>query len=97
MNITLPDEMREELELKAKIAGFSSVEKYVAELVHTDEGPIAVSNPPTGACYAVSTREELVAKLLEGQNTAGDVVAAPDFWEGRLKAAQERANKGELQ
>jgi hypothetical protein len=55
MNITLPDEIREELEPKAKIAGFSSLEKYVAELVHTDDGPIAVPEPLPNARYAVRT------------------------------------------
>jgi hypothetical protein len=97
VTITLPEEMREELELKAKIAGFSSVAKYVAELVHTDDGPIAVPEPPPNARYAVRTREELEAKLLEGMDTSGDVVAGPDFWESRRKAAEERANTGETQ
>ena len=97
MIIAIPEEIREELEQKAKVAGFSSVEKYVAQLVHSDEGPIAVPEPPKEARYMVSTREELEAKLLEGMNTTGDVVAAPDFWDQRLKSAQERANSCEPQ
>jgi hypothetical protein len=81
MTITLPDEMREVLERNAKAAGFGSVAEYVAWLVRTDE--VEVPEPPPGARYAVNTREELEAKLLEGMDRSGDVVAGPDFWETR--------------
>jgi hypothetical protein len=84
MTITLPDEMREVLERNAKAAGFATVADYVADLIQSDE--VRVPEPPPGARYAVNTREELEAKLLEGMDRSGDVVAGPDFWECRSRA-----------
>jgi hypothetical protein len=95
MTITLPEEIREEVERKAKLAGFADVELYLAELVRADDDPIAVPKPPLGSRYSVGTREELEAKLLEGMNTAGDVIASPNFWELRRIAAEERTATGE--
>jgi hypothetical protein len=94
MTITLPDEMREELERKAKAAGFASVAEYVADLVLADETPVAVPEPPPGARYSVQTREELEAKLLEGMNRDGDVTADADFWKRRRQALDARAANG---
>ena len=36
-------------------------------------------------------REELEAKLLEGMNREGDVVADADFWERRRQALKSRS------
>lgn len=90
MTITLPDELRDELENKAKAHGHVSVAEYVAELVHSDEAPVPVPDPPAGARYAVNAPEDLKAKLLEGADPSGDVVAGPDFWERRREAAEVR-------
>lgn len=90
MTITLPDELREELERKVRAAGFATVEEYVAELVQADEVPTPVPEPPPGARYSVGTREELEAKLLEGINRASDVIAGPDFWEDRRRVLNDR-------
>jgi hypothetical protein len=95
MTITLPDEMREELERKARDAGFASVDEYVADQLSTDD--IVLPDPPPGARYSVRTREELEAKLLEGMNREGDVVAGPGFWDDRRRAAEERARAGNPQ
>jgi len=94
MIITLPDEIREELERKAKNAGFHSIEKYVTELIQTDEGPNTIPEPSPGAKFTVNNREELEAKLLEGINTRGDVLVDHSFWEQRRKAAADQANSG---
>jgi len=90
MTITLPDELRAELERKARAGGFASVGEYITELVSADDSPITVPAPQAGARYSVRTPEELTAKLLEGMDTAGDVVAGPDFWERRRQAAEAR-------
>ncbi|MCE9564786.1 MAG: ribbon-helix-helix domain-containing protein [Planctomycetes bacterium] len=90
MTITLPEELRDELERKAKANGFASVSEYIAELVQADDSPISVPEARVGARYAVRTPEELTAKLLEGMDTSGDVLAGPDFWERRRQAAEAR-------
>ena len=95
MTITLPDEMRDELERKAKAWGFATVDEYLVQLVHTHEPPLAVPEPSADARYAVRTREELKAKLLEGMDTTGDVTAGPDFWERRRQAAEARFAAGQ--
>lgn len=91
MTITLPEEMREQLERNARAAGFATVDEYVADLIRSEGASVALPAPPPGARYTVSTRAELEAKLLEGMDTAGDVVAGPDFWERRREAAEKRA------
>lgn len=91
MTITLPDGLKDELERKARAAGFATVDDYVVSLVSEDESPVAVPDPPPGARYAVRTREDLEAKLLEGVNRDGDVTADADFWERRRQALQARA------
>lgn len=91
MTITLPDELRDELERKARAAGFPTVDEYIVSLVSEDESPVLVPDPPPGVRFAVRTREELEAKLLEGMNRDGDVTADADFWERRRQALQARA------
>jgi len=90
MTITLPDEMRDVLERNAKAAGFATVAEYVADLIQADEEQLP--DPPSQASYAVNTREELEAKLHEGMDRSGDVVAGPDFWAVRRLAAKRRAS-----
>lgn len=94
MTITLPDGLKDELERKARAAGFATVSDYVVSLVSEDASPAQVPDPPPGARYAVRTREELEAKLLEGMNRDGDVTADADFWERRRQALQARATGG---
>jgi hypothetical protein len=97
MTITLPDEMKDELERKAAAAGFGSVADYLLCLAEEDEPAVPVLEPPLGARYAVRTREELEAKLLEGLDRSGDVVAGPDFWDQRHRAQEARASGGRPQ
>ena len=97
MTITLPDEMREELERKAKAGGFSSVDEYVADQLSSDEPPTNIPSPPPGSRYTVQSRSELETKLVEGMNREGDVVAGPDFWDDRRRAAEDRARTGKPQ
>ncbi len=91
MTITLPDELKDGLERKARAAGFDTVAEYLLSLVPDDDARVEVPDPPPGARYAVQTREELEAKLLEGMNREGDVVAGPDFWDQRRRALGARS------
>src|SRR4051794_35382307 len=97
MTITLPDEMREELERKARAAGFTSVDEYVVDQLSLDGASIDLPDPPPGCRYSVRTRGELEVKLLEGMNREGDVVAGLDFWDERRRAAEERARASKPQ
>lgn len=94
MTITLPDELKDELERKARAAGFATTSDYVCWLVQraeVDDAPVDVPDPPSGARYVVRTREELEAKLIEGMDRTGDVVADADFWERRRRALEARS------
>ncbi len=97
MTITLPDSMRAEVEAKAKAAGFPSVEAYVASLIIADKpdesGESDMPEPPPGASYAVNSREELEAKLLEGLNSGPPIRVTPEFWEERQRVLEERMAK----
>jgi len=93
MTITLPDELKDELERKAHAAGFATILEYFLSLVPEDETPVDVPDPPPGARYAVQTREELEAKLLEGVSSGPPVRATPEFWEERRKTLEERMAK----
>lgn len=97
MTITLPDELKDELERKTRAAGFATIPEYLLSLVSEDESPVTVPNPPPGARYAIQTREELESKLLEGLNREGDVTASPDFWARRRQAMESRAAGGQPQ
>ena len=91
MTITLPDELKDELERKARAAGFTTILDYLLSLAAEDEPRVDVPDPPPDARYVVRTREELEAKLLEGMNREGDVVADADFWERRRRALAARS------
>jgi hypothetical protein len=82
VTITLPNEIRAEAEAKAKAAGFSSVDAYVAYLVSTDtpeeEETFASAGPPE---LTPRNRAELEAMIEEGMNSGPGVVADEAFWE----------------
>jgi len=103
MTITLPDRMKESLEELAAAEGFSHVDAYLLFLVYEaqaiaartedDDGePEDVPEPPAGASYVVTSREDLEAKLTEGMNSGPPIRVTPEFWRDRRKALAERVS-----
>lgn len=80
MTITLPDELREPLELAARTAGFASVDEYVVALVREELSPESEFPDVTNSRLTPRSRAELEAMLEEGMNSEGDVVADDAFW-----------------
>lgn len=95
MTITLPDEMREELEARAKAGGFPNLDAYVASVLTEvgDDGTDAgfeLPEPPPGASYVVNSREELEAKLLQSLDSGPPIPVTPQFWADLRKEVEER-------
>lgn len=84
MTITLPDEMREPLERKARAAGCATVAEYLCRLVEGDAGPPEPS-PKSAA--------ELEAMLDAGMASGPPVRATPEFWEERKRVLKEQMAK----
>ncbi|MBA4190827.1 MAG: hypothetical protein C0467_22805 [Planctomycetaceae bacterium] len=93
MTITLPDELRDELERKAKASGFATVDEYALNLVIENmaedvEGPDVAHSRLTPR-----NRAELEAMLDEGMNSGGDVIADNAFWAERQRVLLEKLAK----
>jgi antitoxin ParD1/3/4 len=83
MTITLPDELRDELERKARAAGFDTVAEYVCWLVREADTADAT---PQDLGYA--SEAELEAKLLASLDSGPPIPITPAFWEEcRARAA----------
>ena len=94
MTITLPDELRDELERKARAAGFPTVAEYVVSLVSEDEPPGAETDSSDGPPeLSPKTRAELEAMLDAGIASGTPIRATPDFWAKRQRALEARATK----
>jgi antitoxin ParD1/3/4 len=88
MTITLPDEMREELERKAQAGGFTSVEDYFVWLAKSDgTNDLALSPEDLG----FRSQDELEARLLSSLASGPPVLATPEFWAELRKEASARA------
>jgi hypothetical protein len=78
MTITVPDEMREELERNAKAAGFATVEDYLIWLCKSDgNGTGDLKAEDLG--YA--SEEALEAKLIASLDSGPPVDATRGFWD----------------
>lgn len=89
MTITLPDELKDELERKARAAGFDTILNYLLSLVPPDEGSDAVGPPE----LAPKNRAELEAMLDVGMSSGPPVRATAEFWEERRRVLEERTAK----
>ena len=79
MTITLPDEMRAMLELKATTAGFGSVDEFVIDALTDDYEPHP-TRPPD-----FRTRAELEKLLDEGMASGPPVPGDAAFWAERRR------------
>jgi hypothetical protein len=77
MTITLPDDMREELERKAKAGGFLNVDDYLIWLCKSDGRD---AEELTAEDLGYSSEEELEAKLIASLDSGPPVLATPELW-----------------
>ncbi len=86
MTITLPEEMREPLERKARAAGCSTVAEYLCRLVEEDE--------LAPADLGFASAEELEAKLEAALDSGPPIPVTPAFWDDLRKDVAARAARG---
>src|SRR6187551_1404177 len=108
MTITLPDEMRDELERGAKAEGFATVDEYVlimylrARHVYEPNGAGPLDDFDFGLADGTDSpervakrRERLNQLLQEGLDSGSAVEATPVFWTDMRRKLEERlAAKG---
>ncbi|VTU02303.1 hypothetical protein : Putative addiction module antidote protein, CC2985 family OS=Singulisphaera acidiphila (strain ATCC BAA-1392 / DSM 18658 / VKM B-2454 / MOB10) GN=Sinac_0976 PE=4 SV=1: RHH_1 [Gemmataceae bacterium] len=87
MTITLPDEMRAQLERDARAGGFATVDEYVAEALRTDRSDTAGSGPPG---MSPRSRAELDAMLDAGVASGPPIRMTPEFWQERERELARR-------
>lgn len=90
MTITLPDEMKDELERKSRAAGFDTVSEYVCWLVQ-DPKPGGAEVTPEDLGF--SNEAEMEAKLLAALNSGPPIPVTPQFWDELRKEVAERADQ----
>lgn len=89
MTVTLPDEMREELERKAEAAGYSSIADYLISLVERSED----RDEEVTAEMLGFTEEELETKLLASLDSGPPIEVTPQFWDELWARTGERPAK----
>lgn len=89
MTITLPDELKDGLERKARAAGFATITEYLTDLA-TDADPDAEL---TAADLGYASEEDLEAHLLESLNSGPPILVTPEFWDELRKEVAVRADQ----
>ncbi len=92
MTITLPDELKDELERKARAAGFTTVLDYFLSLVPEDgagEGDDTTGSPG----LTPRNRAELEAMLDAGMASGPPIRMTPEFWEERSRVHEDHIAK----
>lgn len=94
MTITLPDERKDELERKARAAGFDTILNYLLSLVPddatTEDESDEIEGPPE---RSPKNRAELEAMLDAGMRSGPPIRMTPEFWEERRRVQEERIAK----
>lgn len=108
MTITLPDDMREELEQEAKTAGFATVDEYILVMYLRAKhswGPngedllgdfeYGLADGTDSPERVAARRERLNQLIQEGLDSGPAVEATPEFWADMRRRLEERlAAKG---
>jgi hypothetical protein len=90
MTITLPDELKDELERKARAAGFATVADYVCWLVQQDAAP---HTEVTAEDLGFASEAELEAKLEASLNSGPPIPVTSEFWDELRKDVAARASR----
>ncbi len=89
MTITLPDELRDELERKAHTAGFPTVDEYVCwRLQEPDEADVEFTPQDLGH----ESQEALEAHLLKALESPA-ITVGPGFWDDLRRRSIARAEE----
>lgn len=79
LNISLPQSLKEYVEVQVKSHGYSTPSEYVRSLIREDQKR--------------QTEERLEALLLEGLDSGKLVEITPEYWERKRKKLLERHHK----
>ncbi len=90
MTITLPDDMKEELQRKAQAEGFDSVDQYVlfALRERADENAEDLNDMPIPGELEIKSKDDLKAKILEGLNSGPAIRMTTELWNNLLLRAE---------
>ena len=89
MTITLPDELKDELEKKAHTAGFATASEYVCWLVRSADANDAELTPQD---LGFADEAELEAKLLASL-ASPPILVTPAYWDELRKKVAARAEQ----
>lgn len=92
MTITLPDEMKDHLDRRAKDSGYDTIDQYVIGLLIQDRGEDAedLTGMPVPAELVIKDRADFEAKILEGVNSGPGVRVTPEFWDNLRRRVQDK-------
>lgn len=79
LNISLPESLKEYVEVQVSAGGYSTPSEYVRELLRQDQKQRA--------------EEKLEALLLEGLNSGEPIEISPEYWERKRAQLVERHKK----
>ncbi len=78
MNITLPDSMRDWIENQARLAGHTSADSYVVEVLRDQRDRL---------------KQEIDQQLIEGLESGDPVEINDEFWAERRRVLEERTKQ----
>jgi hypothetical protein len=90
MTITLPDELRPDLERRAHAAGFATASEYVCWLV---QQPDDTGAEPAAQDLGFADGAALEAHLIASLDSGPVVPVTPDFWNELRKEVAARADQ----